>query len=334
MDFQLSFIIPPSPIRITHQDPVLLTGSCFTEHIGNRMLAGKFPAKVNPHGILFNPLSIAEGLEAAVQLKKYTESDLFSLNGIWNSWAFHSSYSGTSKDAVLKGMNDSIRDTHHLLSRAKVLVVTFGSALQYFLFPEAAGMQAGGPLRGVANCHKAPAKWFEKRLLSIREMRERWEQTTAILKAMNPGLDIIFTVSPVRHSRDGLITNNRSKARLLELVHDLTETKDYCSYFPAYEWVIDVLRDYRFFETDMIHPNNQAAQYVWEQFVGTYMTTDTRHLLERIREITAAAAHRERFPGTEASRQFKAAILRKTEQLRQQYPWLDLEKEAHFFSVL
>ncbi len=162
-------------------------------------------------------------------------------------------------------------------------------------------------------------------------MQEQWAEVLQALKIHSPGLRIIFTVSPVRHTRDGLTENNRSKARLIELAHSLVDQFDHCSYFPAYEIVIDVLRDYRFYEQDMTHPNSQAAQYVWEQFVDTFMEKETMELLQNIKEITTAMQHRPRFTHTEHHAKFKASFLARVKALSEKYPHLNLEKEMHYF---
>lgn len=328
MDFQLPFTIPDSGVHIAHQDAVVLTGSCFTEHIGKKMLEGKFHTLVNPQGILFNPMSIASNLEISISNKEYKDPDIFLLNGVWNSWDFHSAFSNIDMTAALHAMNESVMSTHAALSKSKCLVVTLGSAYQYFLRAEYTELNKQ---HGVANCHKAPGKWFDKQLLTIRDMQEKWNQVLTSLQLFNPDLKVIFTVSPVRHYRDGLIENNRSKARLLELTHLLVDEHSHCHYFPAYELVIDVLRDYRFYDQDMVHPSNQAAQYVWEQFVEAYMNDESRHLLKRIYEITTASKHVERFPGTGASTKFRQTMLDKAEKLQAEFEWLDIKREIEFF---
>ncbi len=329
MNFQLPFSVPESTVKISHQDTIVLSGSCFTEHIGSRLKEAKFKTLVNPHGILFNPLSIASGLEFSLRQKEYTDADIFLLNGVWSSWDFHSSFSNTSMDAALQSMNAGIMEAYTLLKEAKFLVVTFGSAYQYFLKAEYTEHNCSHP---VANCHKAPGNWFDKRLLTPDEMLRGWSDVLDALQQFNPQLQVVFTISPVRHYRDGLIENNRSKGRLVELAHTLTEQYSNCKYFPAYEYVMDVLRDYRFFEEDMVHPNSQAAQYVWEQFRELYMNGETHVLLKRLGEITMAARHKERFPGTEASRKFRESMLAKCEQMQSEFPGLDLSEETRFFS--
>ncbi|WP_157977061.1 GSCFA domain-containing protein [Taibaiella helva] len=304
----------------------MLTGSCFTEHIGGHMAMAKMQVYSNPHGILFNPNSIAGGLQACIKGRRYCDEDLFCHNETWNSWDFHSRFSHTSKEVALSSMNDAIARASAFLAEARWLIITFGSAYQYFTTS-----QAGKAGYGVANCHKAPGQWFEKKLLDIGHMQETWEQLIASLLAFNPALQLIFTLSPVRHVRDGLIENNRSKARLHELIHTLADRHAHCHYFPAYELVIDVLRDYRFFEQDMVHPNPLAAQYVWEQFVDVYMTAPDRDLLRRIGELAAGAKHRHRFPETGAAVVFRNAMLLKARQLQKAFPYLDLSEELKVF---
>lgn len=325
--FQLSYTVPVVPVPLRHQDKVVLTGSCFTEHIGRQMSERKMRVLNNPYGIQFNPMSIASGLKAGIASRVYTPEDLFYLNETWNSWDFHSRFSHTSQQEALAGMNAATMAAGAFLKEARWLMVTFGSAYQYVTTSF-----AGHAGYGVANCHKAPGNWFEKRLLSIDEMVAAWSQLIALLREFNPALRIVFTVSPVRHIRDGLVENNRSKARLIELAYQLSHDQGQCSYFPAYELVTDVLRDYRFFEQDMVHPNSLATQYIWQQFVDAYMTHEDRALMQSLKEISTAMQHRHRFPETAAALTFRERFWHKTKLLQEQYPYLDLQPELRFFA--
>ncbi len=298
----------------------MLCGSCFTEHIGNAMLEAKMNVNMNPQGILFNPMSIAHCLEACMDEALILEGDLFELNEIWNHWDFHSRFSNTDKGLALKGMNDSIIAAHEFLKNADWLIITFGSSFQYFLREDES-------LKGVGNCHKAPGSWFEKRMLTIAEMQDQWTSTLNKLIEFNPELNVIFTISPVRHSRDGLVENNRSKARLFELVQSLQEKNEALQYFPAFEIVNDVLRDYRYFEADMVHPNQQAVGYVWEQFEQTFFSQEDIQLLQQIKALTTALKHKPRFQETAAHQRFKEQLQQKTEQLKTAFPYLDFEDE-------
>lgn len=332
MELIIPFNIAKAHPSLHHAEKVMLLGSCFTEHIGAKMQAVKMQVLMNSHGILFNPLSIADSITAYITGKVYTDEDLFLLNETWNSWDFHSRFSHTDQEIALREMNQSLANAAGFLKEADWLVITFGSAFQYFVRGAVTGLESAV---GVANCHKAPGQWFEKRLLDIPEMVAAWQRTIGELKQYNPSLKLIFTVSPVRHTKDGLIENNRSKARLIETVHRLVAGSDgSCSYFPAYEIVMDVLRDYRFFEQDLVHPNSLAIRYVWEQFLSAYMQEGQQQLLRNISEIITAAQHRPRFEHTEAHRQFKSVYLKKIKQLQSYYPYLELEKECRHFSEL
>jgi len=278
---------------------------------------------LNPQGILFNPMSLAACLEAVCNGVVYEEADLFRLHETWNHWDFHSRFSDISKAAALGHMNRSIAEARLFLERADWLILTFGSSFQYFLQP-AAGAAAGGKYgQGVGNCHKAPGQWFEKRMLTADAMEERWKHLLERLRALNPGLKIMLTISPVRHVRDGLVENNQSKARLFELVQRLTDQYPGMYYFPAFEIVNDVLRDYRFFAQDMVHPGPQAVQYVWEQFCKICFEPGTESLLERIAAIDTALQHRPRFEDTKAHQQFRQQLRQKIEILQRDFPYLN-----------
>jgi len=320
MQFQLPFHIKPSSYNIRHSDAVMLCGSCFTEHIGNKMSEAKMNICINPQGILFNPMSIANCLEACMDDREYAAGELFQYNEIWNHWDFHSRFSHTDRDLALSEMNRSIKEGNRFLKQAGWLIITFGSSYQYF-FSDA------GAEHGVGNCHKAPGNWFTKRMLPVDKMQQRWEAILTKLQAFNPGLKIIFTVSPVRHYRDGLAENNLSKARLFELAYRLIGKKEHLQYFPAFEIVNDVLRDYRFFEQDMVHPNRQATQFVWDQFVKTYFNDADSDLLDEIEQITTALNHRPRFRETEAHRKFQENIRQKITAFKAKYPYLDFDME-------
>lgn len=327
MNFTLPITIPKAQTMIQHHEQVMLTGSCFTEHMSGRLDQSKISVLANPNGILFNPESVADSLSAYLERRPYTSDDLFYKNETWNSWDFHSQFSDTDQAAALSQMNNAVAIAADYLLQADWLIVTLGSAFQYFT--TALAGEAG---RGVANCHRAPGQWFEKKLLPVDTITATWQRLIGQLHQANPKLKIIFTISPVRHVRDGVVDNNRSKARLIEAVHTLTEQYAHCSYFPAYELVIDILRDYRFYDVDMIHPNYAATEYVWDQFVQTYFSTDTQKLLSRLQDIRIARFHKVRFPETEAHSRFKASYLQKLLELKEQFPYLDLAEELDYFS--
>ncbi len=263
MKFKLTLEATPSNVQIGYQDKILLIGSCFTENIGAKMQKHLFTVKENPHGILFNPVSVVNAIRDYIDCKQYGMDDLFVLNELYNSWHHHSRFSDITAEAALKKINESIQEAHVYLKESNQLVITLGSAWLYCL-TDMAGVQKGYV---VANNHKAPAHWFEKRLMQPHELTSLLESIMEALQKFNPNLNVVFTISPVRHLREGLVENNRSKAVLIQAVHDLIASSKAAFYFPAYEYVIDDLRDYRFYAEDLVHPNYAATQYVWEKWV-------------------------------------------------------------------
>jgi hypothetical protein len=335
MDLMLPVQIPDPGVRLAPGQKILSIGSCFTEHIGTALQELKFNVLQNPNGILFDPVSVCRSIQGYLQPQPFTERDVFLLHEAWHSWQHHSRFSGTDKSAVLSGLNNAQEAAHTFLKDADWLIITLGSSFSYRLVHEETKpelpLAAGG---GVANCHRAPASWFRKHMLSIDETVSALDNTIHQLFRFNPGLKIIFTISPVRHIRDGVVENNRSKARLLEAVHHLVGKFDRLYYFPSYELVIDVLRDYRFYAEDLVHPNYLATGFVLEQFLKTYTSEETRKLLEEIRKLNTARRHKASFPDTEAHRKFLAVQLEKAKALQQQHPQLDFSREISYFSGL
>jgi GSCFA family len=328
MDFQVPIDIRPLPAPISYRDRILLIGSCFTEHIGHNLEELKFQIFQNPNGILFDPASVAGSLVSYVRNSKYSADDLFQLNEVWNSWQHHSRFSHINREECVAGINDSQAMAHEFLKKADWLVITLGSAFSYRLTEAADGPQG----LGVANCHRAPAQWFQKHLLTVDEILSMLDQCMHRLFHFNQNLRILFTISPVRHIRDGVIDNNRSKARLIESVHHMVNKFDRMYYFPAYEIVIDVLRDYRFYDIDLVHPNYMATQFVMEKFAETCILKESRELMEEVRKIVTARKHRPMQPGTSAHKSFLRSNREKAKVLLEKFPFLDLANELAYFS--
>lgn len=318
----LSIDIKKPKVQIRHTDKLMLIGSCFSEHIGKRLLDAKFRVIENPHGILFNPLSVCHSLQSYIADQAPDEDRFFLLNEVWNHWDFHSRFSEMDADTAKNGMRSSIGTAHEFLKDADWLMITLGSGFQYFL--------KEGDV-AVANCHRAPGQWFEKRLLPIADIENALQGTIGALKKFNPGIKIIFTISPVRHIRDGVVENNRSKARLIEAVHNIMELQEDSYYFPAYELLIDVLRDHRYYDVDMVHPNFAATQVVWEQFFTHFLEPGTQKIATTMQELSTAKNHRVRFTGTEAYARFKANFIEKIRQYEKAYPYIDLQEEKSHF---
>lgn len=329
MKFHLDFEIKKLQQPISHRGKLLLIGSCFTENIGEKLEKYKFSVLQNPNGILFNPVSVAEALIDYIDNKRFTEEDLFQLNEGWHSWKHHSRFSGITAEEALRKINQSITNAHSYLREADYLMITLGSAWIYTLTEKALNAKPGSV---AANNHKAPSDWFYRRLMTAEEVLQILDNFLHRLFLFNPKLKIIFTISPVRHLREGLVENNRSKAVLIQAVHHLVNKFDRLYYFPAYELVIDDLRDYRFYAEDLVHPNYFATQYVWQKFVDACMDETTKGLMEEIHSINLAYQHKPFNEKTEAHREFKRKYLEKSSSLQQKFPCIDLSKEINYFS--
>ena len=276
----------------------------------------------NPNGILFDPISVCKSITSYIENRQYGEEDLFYYNEAWHSWQHHSRFSGVEKATVLEKINQSQSEAHHFLKQADWLMITLGSSFVYQLAEEQSS---------VANCHKMPAQTFNKHLSTIEETIIALDTVVYRLFQFNPDIKVLFTISPVRHLRDGVVDNNRSKARLIEAVHHLVNKFERLHYFPAYELVVDVLRDYRFFDVDLAHPNYAATQFVLEKFAENCCTDATKLLMEEIKKLVIARNHKPFNPKSVKHEQFLDTQLQKTLLLQQQYPYLAFEKEIDFF---
>jgi len=327
LNIDLKQLEPP----ISYQDKIMLVGSCFTEHIGKALGDLKFSILQNPNGILFGPDDVCKSLISYVENKKYAEADLFQLNEIWNSWQHHSRFSNISSEEAVRIINESQQQAHDFLKQADWLLITLGSSFTYKLthFADTASQSIGD---GVANCHRAPANWFTKEMLEIEEIKSLLENCLKRLKEFNSNLKFIFTVSPVRHIRDGVVENNRSKARLIEAVHHVVNTFESAYYFPAYELVIDVLRDYRFYDIDLVHPNYPATEFVLEKFAESCIDSASQELMQEVKKIVIARKHKAFQPETKAHQQFLMVHFEKAKALQEKFPFLDLKDELVYFS--
>ena len=322
MKLMVDIDIKPPENRIRYSDKLLIVGSCFTEHIGNNLQQLKFSVLQNPNGILFDPLSVTSGLLSYIQPKFYSEGDLLHFDELWHSWQHHSKFSGIDKENVIFTINASQKQAHEFLKESKWLIITLGSAYSYQYL-------ASGKF--VANCHKAPIQQFAKHLCTIEEINSALDNCLYQLFKFNPGLNVILTVSPVRHIRDGVINNNRSKARLIEAVHLLVNKFDRIHYFPSYELVIDVLRDYRFYDIDLVHPNYQATKFVLEKFMESFVDKESRDIALEVEKIVTAKKHKPFQATSDAHGRFRQLYLEKTRELSNRYPFLSLQDELEFF---
>ena len=339
MDLMLNIDIKKLAEPITYRDKILLVGSCFTEHIGNALENLKFSVLQNPNGILFEPASVCKSLLSYVQNKKYKEADLFQLNEVWHSWEHHSRFSDINPTNAVSRINESQQKAHEFLKEANWIIITLGSSFCYRLTEVAASSKISpstlmerGQGGEVANCHRAPAQWFTKHLLEVEEITSMLDDCMKQLLQHNPKLNIIFTVSPVRHIRDGVVENNRSKARLIESVHNIVSRFEQVHYFPAYELVIDVLRDYRFYDIDLVHPNYAATEFVLEKFAESCIDDQTQQLMQEVKKIVIARKHKPFQPETKVHQQFLMSHFEKAKALQEKYPFLNLKEELVYFS--
>jgi len=308
--------------EIAHQNKLLSMGSCFSENIGERLLDYKFSVIVNPYGILFNPIAIAQSLRQIIDYRKFSESDIFYYNQRWQSFFHHGRFANVDKKTCLNDINTGIKQTHQHIQNLDYLMLTLGTA-NVFVHKKSNEI--------VANCHKVASDEFERKRLNINEITAAFEPLFNQLKTINPNLKIIFTVSPVRHIRDGLVENQRSKATLLLAIDELVEKYNFVSYFPAYELVLDDLRDYRFFKDDMIHPSKLAIDYVWDYFTKTYFSEKTKELNHQIDKIIQAKNHRSFDEYSESHQKFIQSQIQKIHRLEAQFSFLNFENELNWF---
>lgn len=322
MQFHLNHTPTPSVYTLTHQHPIVSLGSCFAQNIGAYLQAHHFSCELNPFGILFNPISIANALTASLNGSWPTTAQFVQHKGLWFSYDYHSDVYATSAEALAEKINHIHTHLRHKLLNASVLFITFGSAHAYQHLPSQCT---------VANCHKQAPSLFHKILLSVETIYTTWQTVLEALKAKNPNLQIIFSVSPVKYLKDGLHENNLSKSVLLLSTHQLIHTEKQTAYFPAFELVTDDLRDYRFYKADLAHPNEQAIQYVWDKFSTTFFDAQTLQLNKELERIHQGMAHRPLHRQSEEYHLFKESYLKKCLLLQQTHPFLNLAPEIAYF---
>ncbi len=281
---------------IDYNANILLLGSCFVDNIGDKLSYYKFKSLQNAFGVLFHPKAIETLVSRAVKKECYTETDLFFHNEQWHSFDAHSRLSSLSKDTILQALNAGVEQTHDYLKKATHVVLTLGTAWVYKTIETE---------KIVANCHKVSQKAFQKVLLSVNDIVESLEVIIQLIKKANPKATIIFTVSPIRHLKDGFIENTQSKAHLVTAIHKLINTGNKIIYFPSYEIMMDELRDYRFYAEDMIHPSPMAVHYIWERFKAIWIAENAFKTMQEVEYIQKGLKHR---PFNENSEQHKRFI--------------------------
>lgn len=321
MEFRTIVDIPGSPSRIGYGQHGLLLGSCFAVSVGERLGRMKMPVTVNPFGALYNPASLALALQRLEKGERIAAEDLREHKGLWFSLSNSGSFASPNKAEALARINASIETGHEALQKAGYLILTLGTAWVYEL------AENGGI---VANCHKLPASTFRRRRLGVEEITADFVRLFE--KPLYHNKQILLTVSPIRHLKDGLAENQLSKATLVVAAHWLVDRFRNVHYFPSYEIVTDDLRDYRFYERDMVHPSAVAVDYVWERFCGAWLDDASQKLFRRLEKLLAAREHRPFNPDAAQYQAFKKAMLAEVAELQGQYPTLDLSYERICFS--
>lgn len=315
MDFRTTIKTRDEVPFMRHSDKMMLMGSCFSDNIGAKLKDAMVDVNVNPFGTIFNPLSIASGLDKIIDNATIAGSELFMSSGVWNSYDFHSRFSMANKDAALQRMNQSIADAHEHLKACEVLILTLGTAVVY-------RRRDTGEV--VTNCHKVPQQQFTRRLATVDEITQALTQSLHRVHEFNPELKVIFTVSPIRHIADGLEMNSLSKAVLRVAVNNVTRTfKEFAGYFPAYEIVIDDLRDYRFYTADMIHPSEVAVEYIWQTFQATYFDDRSTQAIARCERVSKRLKHRPMSNNPDVVARFNADTQAVIANLKKEYPYIN-----------
>jgi len=328
MAFFTEIKIPEFPWKMDYSKSMMLMGSCFSENIGQKLIDLKFRINMNPFGILYNPESIANSLQILLENRVFTENDLFQDQGVWNSFYHHSRFSDISREVAIENINSRISASHEFLKSADFLVVTFGTAWIYEL------KQTN---QIVSNCHKVSASEFNRFRLSVKEIVERWQNLLGKLHEFNPGLKLIFTVSPIRHWRDGAVENQVSKATLLLAIDQLMSESDDQSlkYFPSYEIMMDELRDYRFYAEDMLHLSSVATDHIFNRFKQTVIAEDVAKISEQVLKIFRAMQHRPFNPKSGEYERFLKAHLKEIDLIEKKWAFIDFTVErAHFENEL
>ncbi|WP_396636894.1 GSCFA domain-containing protein [Maribacter sp. R77961] len=304
---------------IDYSSQLLVLGSCFSENIGAKLDYFKFQTVQNPFGILFHPLAIENLISRAVKKEYYSADDLFFLNERWHCFDVHSSLSDVRRDALLENLNAQLVRTENQLRLATHILITLGTAWVY------QKKQTG---KMVANCHKVPQKEFKKHLLTVNEITASLQRSVQHIESINKKAQLIFTISPVRHLKDGFIENERSKSHLITAIHTILSIPPSGArgiYFPSYEIMMDELRDYRFYKMDMIHPNTLAIDYIWEKFSKVWISDDAQVTVKKVEEIQRGLRHRPFNPNSEQHQRFQESLKEKISYIKKEHPFMTFE---------
>ena len=326
MQFRTEINLSKSALRIEHHNRIITFGSCFAYNISAYLSEYRFRVSANPFGVLYNPVSVYNAIEILRENRPFNKDDLIYHQGEWHSFYHHSDFSHHQADICLNKINDRTGEVSGFIKNADIVILTYGTAFVY-------KYRQNGMV--VSNCHKLPSREFERYRLSVDACTQKLYETADILQKINPNVKIIFTVSPVRHWKDGAEENQRSKAVLLLSVENIVKSRpESCFYFPSYELLLDDLRDYRFYENDLLHPNKQATDYIWKKFSEVYITDNCKRSMNEVDKINKARLHRVRNPHSAEAKSFFKSQLKKIEDLRNKYPFLELDNDYEYFNNL
>lgn len=311
MQFTTPVPVTQSLHPIDYQSQLLSLGSCFAENIGTKLEYFKFRTTTNPFGIIFNPVSIEKLVERAVGQKPFAEADIFFHNELWHCYEVHSELSHPVKETLLANLNALLESTKKQITKSSHIMITYGTAWIY-------RFNSSGEV--VANCHKVPQREFAKELLSPTSIEQSIANTIMLIQKVNPDCKFIFTISPVRHIKDGFVENQRSKAHLITALHNSISHVAEANYFPSYEIMMDELRDYRFYADDMLHPSQAAIDYIWERFFENHVAPSCFDTMQEINTIQKGLAHRPFNPDTANHKNFLSSINQKIVKLQEQFP--------------
>ncbi len=322
MKFRTELRLKKSNISISYSDRILMLGSCFAENVGKKLLEIKYPTTVNPLGIIYHPLPLHTSIINAIDGKHMNQEDLnINIDGQYTAWNIHSRLSTLDLQKTLSQMNQGINTLKTSISNATHIFLTYGTAYYY-------NHKDHGP---VANCHKFPSNNFEKRLSTPSELITSFEHVLSSIKMVNPTIKVHLTVSPVRHIKDGIVENNRSKAHLITAVHDICDRHENCQYLPSYELLLDDLRDYRYYKDDMVHPTAKAIDYIWSKIIDHLLNHAEATLRSDILKLVRAASHRPFNSGSEQHKSFLTSQISLVDKILASHPNLDFSEEMKIF---
>ena len=318
MNLQTKITVAAPDFSIDYNSRLMMLGSCFAENMGSKFSYYKFDVDVNPCGIIYNPLSVANVLRLLVEGKRFEKNDLREVGGKWVSLFHHGAFSSADPDECLHRINDRLTKATGELRTLDLLVITWGTAWVYKYIPENII---------VSNCHKIPSREFERSRLSVEDIVREYLVLIERLREINPGLRILFTVSPIRHWKDGAHGNQLSKATLLLAIDRLREEIQHVYYFPAYEIVLDELRDYRFYAEDMLHVSGFTVDYIWERLLYSFISPEVFGLMNQIGRINKGVAHRPFEPQSEEYQRLVKKMLAEIAMISRSYPMIDFSEE-------